>query len=412
MLRTGSICASFLYKYFTTDNENDENVMNGEYKNDDIEFKKKKFKIKCLSDVFADCGGVLSKISQIMSMDYGEHENTVFSDCKPYNPEKTVEFLKMELNNQIYKDKIIDFDYNIYKSGSIGQVHKAKTIDGENIVFKIQYYGLYEQFKIDIDILNTLGKFLFTKSELKDVLSGIETKLYQELDYTREVKNHNKIYDLWRDDDHIKISEVVNELCGEKIISLKYVDAESLSSFVNISTIDEKNFIASKIGEFIFTTLLKYKIFYSDIHYGNFLVKDKNKLYVMDFGCINDINDELLHNIKLLYKSVYDGDDELFYAIIEDLGILNDKITDEEDIKFILHRMKLILEPLVYKGNFVYTKEWYKKICIYDKRTEEWGLSSEIVFFTKIPFGFLSMLVNMGVSINMSEIILKLIEEN
>lgn len=240
MLRTGSICASFLYKYFTTDNENDENVMNGEYKNDDIEFKKKKFKIKCLSDVFADCGGVLSKISQIMSMDYGEHENTVFSDCKPYNPEKTVEFLKMELNNQIYKDKIIDFDYNIYKSGSIGQVHKAKTIDGENIVFKIQYYGLYEQFKIDIDILNTLGKFLFTKSELKDVLSGIETKLYQELDYTREVKNHNKIYDLWRDDDHIKISEVVNELCGEKIISLKYVDAESLSSFVNISTIDEK----------------------------------------------------------------------------------------------------------------------------------------------------------------------------
>jgi len=407
MLRTGSICASFLYKYFTTDDENDEN---GEDKSD-IEFKKKKFKIKCLSDVFADCGGVLSKISQIMSMDYGEYENTVFSDCKPYNSEKTIEFLKMELNKQIYKDKIIDFDYNIYKSGSIGQVHKAKTINGENIVFKIQYYGLYEQFKIDIDILNTLGKFLFTKQELKDVLSGIETKLYQELDYTREVKNHNQIYDLWRDDDHIKISEVVNELCGEKIISLKYVDAESLSSFVNNSTIDEKNFIASKIGEFIFTTLFKYKIFYSDIHYGNFLVKDK-KLYVMDFGCLNDINDELLHNMKLLYKSVYDGDDELFYAIIEDLGILNDKITEEEDIKFILCRIKIILEPLIYKGKFVYTKEWYKKICFYDKRTEDWGLSSDIIFFTKIPFGFLSMLVNMGVTLNMSELILKLIEEN
>ena len=406
MLRTGSICASFLYKYFTTDVKDDGN------EKDDINFKKKKLKIKCLSDVFADCGGVLSKISQIMSMDYGEHENAVFSDCKPYNPEKTIEFLKIELNNETYKDKIIDFDYNIYKSGSIGQVHKAKTIHGEDIVIKVQYYGLYEQFKIDITLLNTIGKFMFEKQELEDVLSGIETKLYQELDYVREIENHNLIYNFWKDDENIKISEVINDLCTDKIISLKYVDAESLSVFVNNSTIDEKNYIAKKIGEFIFTTLFKHKLFYSDIHYGNFLVKDKNKLYVMDFGCISEIDDELLHNLKLLYKSLYDGDDDLFYAIVLDLGILNDKIIKDEDIKFVLERLKTILEPLLYNGIFNYSDEWYKKICVYDKRTEDWGLSGELVLFTKIPFGFLSMLVNMGININMSEIILKLIEEN
>jgi ubiquinone biosynthesis protein len=411
MLRTGSIGISFLYKYFTAENKNDEKDDNND---DDSNFKKKKFKIKCLSDVFADCGGILSKLSQILSMDYGEYDNSVFSECKPYNPEKTIEFLKKELDSETYKNKIIDFDYNIYKSGSIGQVHKAKTVNGEDIVVKVQYFGLYEQFKIDINIFNNISIFLFSDTGTTPVssLAGIEKKLYQELDYNLEIENHNKVYEIWKDNEYIKISEVITDLCTDKIITLKYVDGESLSSFVNNSTIEERNFIATQMGEFIFTTLFKHKIFYSDIHYGNFLVKDKNILYVMDFGCINEISDELLHNLKLLYKSLYEDDHELFYAIVEDLGILTDEITKDEDIKFMLKRIHDFLEPLLYKGNFEYNSEWYKKINIYDKRTEEWGLSAELVHFTKIPFGFLSLLVNMKVNINMSELILKLIEEN
>jgi predicted unusual protein kinase regulating ubiquinone biosynthesis (AarF/ABC1/UbiB family) len=418
MLRTGTICTSFLYKYLIT-SDKDDNVskrkVSLENKEDidteeDIDFKKKKFKIKCLSDTFADCGGILSKISQIMCMDYGDYESTVFSECKPFNPEKTIEYLKKELNSEKFKGKLLEFDFNVYKSGSIGQVHKAKNISGEKLVFKVQYYGLYEQFKTDINILNTIGKFLFDKEELKDVLSGIEIKIYQELDYVREIENHNQICELWKENEHIKVSEIINELCNDKIIAIKYIDAESLTSFLNNSTIEERNFIAMKIGEFVFTTLLRDKLFYSDIHYGNFLVKDKI-LYVMDFGCIAEIDDELLDNLKLLYKSLYENDDELFYAIVEELGILNDRIK-EEDTKYILKRFKDFLEPLLCKGKFHYNKEWYKKVGVSDKRTESWGITSDLVLFAKIPFGFLSMLVNMEVEINMSELILKLIEEN
>lgn len=405
MIRTGTICASYLYKYFTT-----EDTVN-DSPNKYTEFEKKKFKVKCLSEVFADCGGILTKISQILNMDYGEYESNVFSDCKPYNPIKTMGFIKKELSNEQYKDKIVDFDFNIYKSGSIGQVHKAKNINGDDIVMKVQYAGLYEQFKIDINIFNSISIFLFDKLEMVEILRSVEKKLYQELDYVLEIENHNLIYDIWKGDENIKISEVVNELCSEKIITLKLVDGESLSSFVNNSTQEERNFIATKIFEFIFYTLFRNKLFYSDIHYGNFLVKDKKILYVMDFGNISEIDDELLHSLKLLYKSLYDEDDELFYAITEDLNILNENIK-EEDVKFLLDRFKIILKPLLYKGNFDFNDLWYKELCVFHKQTEDWGLSSELVLFTKIPFGLLSMFVNMNVNINFSEILLKLFEEN
>jgi predicted unusual protein kinase regulating ubiquinone biosynthesis (AarF/ABC1/UbiB family) len=166
--------------------------------------------------------------------------------------------------------------------------------------------------------------------------------------------------------------------------------------------------------EFIFTTLFKHKLFYSDIHYGNFLVKDKNILYVMDFGCISEFNDELLHNLKLLYKSLYDGDDDLFYAIAEDLNILTDKITSDEDIKFLLDRFKIMLQPLLHKGIFDFSDvEWNKEFGKYSNKTEDWGLLSELVLFAKIPFGLFPIFVNMKVNnINFSEILLKIIEEN
>ena len=45
--------------------------------------------------------------------------------------------------------------------------------------------------------------------------------------------------------------------------------------------------------------MFKNQLFYSDIHYGNFLIQNKEILCIMDFGCINYIDDELLKNRQL-----------------------------------------------------------------------------------------------------------------
>ena len=83
---------------------------------------------------------------------------------------------------------------------------------------------------------------------------------------------------------------------------MEYIDAEGLTSFIENSTQEEKNLIGKYIVEFIFVNFYKHGIFYSDIHYGNFLIKDKQVLYVTDFGCINNIDDILLNNLKNLHN--------------------------------------------------------------------------------------------------------------
>ena len=80
MLRSGKICTSLIYKYITSSLSEENNEIS--------EVSKKGLKIKCLSEVFENCGGVLSKISQMINYEYGISDSNVFSECKPYNEKK------------------------------------------------------------------------------------------------------------------------------------------------------------------------------------------------------------------------------------------------------------------------------------------------------------------------------------
>ena len=115
MIRSGKICLSLIYNYLLAPKDSD--------KDSTTEFNNRNNKLKSVTKVFENYGGVLAKISQILSID--DANSTTFSECKPFSREKTIDYLKT-----IYKEnkdgffsnvKYIDFD--VLNSGSIGQVH-------------------------------------------------------------------------------------------------------------------------------------------------------------------------------------------------------------------------------------------------------------------------------------------------
>ena len=57
--------------------------------NSDDEFLSKKNKLKTISKVFENYGGVLAKLSQLLCMD--EQNDSSFSKCQPYSKDKTIE---------------------------------------------------------------------------------------------------------------------------------------------------------------------------------------------------------------------------------------------------------------------------------------------------------------------------------
>lgn len=378
MLRSSSICISFLYNYLTSESVPSENE-GGDA------LIKKGHKLKCLADTFASYGGVLAKLSQILCF---EHEkNNVFSDCKPYCQEETIEFIKNEYvsNPEFFKD-ISNLDFNVFKAGSVGQVHKAIYKSETPVVIKVQYLGLFEQFQTDIFILDKLTSYLFYFADYSNAMCSVKTKLYEELDYSIEFKNQQTMYDLWSSSENIQIARLIPELCTGNLLTMTYIDGYGLTHFIDNSTQEERNNIGLYIVEFIFTNFYKHGIFYPDIHYGNFIIKNNNVLYVMDFGCLNDIEDDLLENMINVHKAMIDKDRGTFFELVSKIGIMKEDISQESK-EYMYEYFTLQYEPWTSE-EFEFTEDWLKK-SVY-KKTElmkEWILPSNCIYFNKICYG-------------------------
>jgi predicted unusual protein kinase regulating ubiquinone biosynthesis (AarF/ABC1/UbiB family) len=394
MLRSGSVCMSFLYNYLIS-----EAVINNNEKGGDV-LGKKATKLKCLVDTFQSYGGVLAKLSQIICLGENDQNNNVFSDCKPFSTEKTCKYIKnlFENENDFFKD-VKSIDYEVYKSGSVGQVHKAIYKDDKEIIIKVQYIGLKEQVKTDLFLLDTIITCLYSFVNLNNAISDIKSKIQEELDYNIEYHNQKIMYDNWLQHNYIKIAELIPEISNETLLSMYFIKGENLNDFIGNSTQEERNNIGMLMVEFVFTNIYKYGILYSDIHYGNFLIQDKKTIYVMDFGCIHDIDDTLVNNFTNLYKALLYDDKEIFYDIIEKMEIINKDISPESK-DYLYEYFKRQYEPWL-SDNFEFTSEWvkitdYKNIDL----MKSWNLPSNLLYFNKLPYGMYHILGKMNLKGN------------
>ena len=374
MIRTTSICASFLYNYILSDST----IIDSEGN----ELGKKAQKLRCLSDTLQNYGGVLSKISQLLLLNSKNSE--VFSDCQPYSRDKTIKFFEtfVEKNNQ---SKLIVADPNVYKSGSIGQVHRA-VYDNKNIIFKVQYVGLAKQTQTDLEMLDKIATYMYAFADMKNAMVDIKTTMYDELDYKMEASNQKLMYDLYKDSKDIEIPKLIDSLCTDKVLAMNFVDGKSLRDFIDHAKQEEKNKLGRCIVKFVFENIYKHGILYSDAHYGNFLVKNDSTLCVLDFGCLHHLDKELHKNMCNLHRSIRNGDKKAFYKTVKDLGIIQSNISDKSK-QYIYDYFCIQYEPWTSE-EFEFTEEWLTKTT--NKDTElmkEWTLPQNMVYMNKIPYG-------------------------
>jgi predicted unusual protein kinase regulating ubiquinone biosynthesis (AarF/ABC1/UbiB family) len=397
MLRSGSICLSFLYNYITDNNDKDVD-----------EFRKKHNALVCLSKTFENYGGVLAKVAQIISYAEGNSDTTVFDECKPFNAKLTTDFISNLIKNEPFLSNLLSFDKNVFKSGSIGQVHKAVLKNSTRVVFKVQYVGLYDQSFKDLKIIEQLINFLYKNhSALANAMVDIKDKLADELNYTIEAFNQTLFYKLWINDNTIIIPKIIPNLCSDKVLCSEFIEGESLHNFIIDSNQEQKNFIGYKIFEFIFTSLFLHKLFYSDIHYGNFIIQNKNTLCVMDFGCINRMDDALVQNLILLVKSVYHKDKTAFFSVVYDLKIINDSVSIPSK-EYLYFYLSFLIQPFVTE-NFTFTDDWLE-IAVQKNfdLMAEWFLPPNMVYLNKIPYGLVHIFVKLQLQSNFLQLFQKL----
>jgi predicted unusual protein kinase regulating ubiquinone biosynthesis (AarF/ABC1/UbiB family) len=203
-----------------------------------------------------------------------------------------------------------EFDERAFAAASIGQVHRATTVDGDEVVVKIQYPGIAEAVETDLRnamLLLPLVKRLAPGLDAKALASEMRERIGEELDYELEATNHRRIERLMRGHPFVRVPRVHLDLSTRRVLVSEYVAGER---FEPVRRIDEAQ--RDRYGEivfrFFFGLLYRDRIALGDPHPGNYLLCPDGRVCFLDFGLLRDVDAARVSAERAIALSVRDKD--------------------------------------------------------------------------------------------------------
>ncbi len=166
------------------------------------------------------------------------------------------------------------------------------TVDGEDVVVKVQYPGVAEAVETDLRnamMLLPLVKRLAPGLDAKGLAVELRERISEELDYELEAQNQRRIERLMRGHPFMRVPRVYTDLSTRRVLVSEYVEGER---FETVRRTDEPQ--RDRYGEivfrFYFGLLYRDLIALGDPHPGNYLLCPDGRVCFLDFGLVRDID--------------------------------------------------------------------------------------------------------------------------
>ncbi|XP_078097931.1 atypical kinase COQ8B, mitochondrial isoform X1 [Mustelus asterias] len=237
---------------------------------------------------------------------------------------QTVRVLDEELGPD-WRDKLAAFEERPFAAASIGQVHHGELKDGREVAIKIQYPGIAQSIKSDVENLLSLLKMSIPLPEGLFAESGIvvlKRELEWECDYIREAACARRFRELLKDDPFFYVPEVIDELTTKRILTAELVTGVPLDKCEELDQ-NTRNKICSNILELCLREVFEFRFMQTDPNWSNFFFDEgKQKVTLLDFGASREFAKEFTDNYIEVVRAAADGDREKVLQKSRDLKFL------------------------------------------------------------------------------------------
>jgi predicted unusual protein kinase regulating ubiquinone biosynthesis (AarF/ABC1/UbiB family) len=210
-------------------------------------------------------------------------------------------------------------------AASIGQVHRAVTLDGRAVAVKVQYPGIAETIAADLRNAALIRRMLRVAAPAQDVdalLSELRDRIGEELDYRREAASQRLMAAYYHGHPTIHIPAIIDELSTRRVITSELSGG---ARFAELATWPqhERDLAAETIYRFVFRSLYEVGAFNGDPHPGNYLFHRGGKVTFLDFGLVRHFTPAELQPLMDMARTIcVERDPEAFRASLENAGFL------------------------------------------------------------------------------------------
>src|SRR4029077_6642478 len=221
---------------------------------------------------------------------------------------------------------------------SIGQVHRATTLDGADVVVKVQYPGVAEAVETDLRnamLLLPLVKRLAPGLDAKALATELRERISEELDYELEAQNQRRIERLMRGHPFVRVPRVNTDLSTRRVLVSEYLKGDRFE-VVRRAGEAQRDRYGEIVFRFFFGLLYRERIALGDPHPGNYLLCPDGRVCFLDFGLVRRVDAARLAAERAIALAVREGDAEALKVALRAGGYLPANRADAVDADFAL----------------------------------------------------------------------------
>ncbi len=199
-------------------------------------------------------------------------------------------------------------------SASLGQVHAVKLRDGTDAVIKVQYPGVADALRADLDDSAFLRKLAGSEvgRSLDDAaLVMLGDAVRNELDYRAEAAAQVRFAAAWADHPVLRFPRVIDELSSTRVLTMTRARGKTIVEVAGSGSADVRRQAALGIYAVTWGSPLAHGLLNADPNPGNFLVDEQPDgtvhVWCLDFGCAFELPDD-----------VRDADREIWWGLLDD----------------------------------------------------------------------------------------------
>jgi ubiquinone biosynthesis protein len=308
-------------------------------------FERIRFAAEELGPTFVKLAQVLSNRPDLVPEGLIKELEKLQDRVSPFEWEHAKKIIEREMGGPI-DEFFDDFNPKPLASASIGQVHRARLKNGDEVVVKVQRPGIYDTIDRDLtilaDIVHRADRYL-KKQGMNNAQEMVETfskSMMKELDYRNEARNIDRFRNYYKSYSNFYVPAAYRLMSTERVLIIEYAKGCKISDVKQLKEwgISPEN-VAERGMEIYLTQIFEHGYFHADPHPGNVLVKQDGTICLIDFGMVGQLMPKDKKAFAGVFISMAQKDSREMAANLRKLAIrdeINDMRAFEYDVNEII----------------------------------------------------------------------------
>jgi predicted unusual protein kinase regulating ubiquinone biosynthesis (AarF/ABC1/UbiB family) len=318
-----------------------------------------------------------------------------------------------------WESKFAEFGREAAAAASLGQVHRARLVDGREVACKLQYPDMpsvveadLRQVRMALSIYHRMDNAL----QNEEIYKELSARLREELDYIREAAQMRLYRLMLAGIDTATVPEPVMEATTPRLLTMTWLPGRSLQSVLDTDPpLEVRNDIARALFTAWYIPLYRYGVIHGDPHLGNYQVRSDNGINLLDFGAIRVFRPHFLRGVIDLFEAVRDGDEDRAHFAYESWGFHG---LSREKTDVLNQWARFLYEPLIQdrvraiqeSDDPQYGREVAQKVHAGLQRTGGVKPPREFMLMDRSAIGLGSVFLRLGAKLNWHRMFHELIE--